>query len=415
MPKRKILVSAYACEPIKGSEPAVGWNWILQLAKHNELHVITRCNNQESIEANLPNELKHNITFHYYDTPLLFQRIKKKDKRLYLYNFLWQIGIVPFARKIIKQHQIDYTMHLTFGSIWMPTFLPILKTAFIWGPIGGCECIPKQFLKVMPLSQKIVQCMRYFLNATVILNPFILLPACRADVILARTYDTMNAIPRCFHKKTKVILETAMDNSVFEYKKEKNPTDTVRLIISARLIAIKNISMAIKALKYISQDRKWHLTIIGSGPEKDRIIRETHNDKLDEKVTIIPFMPRYEALKKIEESDIFIFPSLKEGGSWALMEAMTIGLPVICLDWAGMKMITDDKSAIRLSITNPEQMERDMAVAICKLIDNPELRGQMGYAGRERIKAVFNWESKGIFMENLFKKLEVTKGNESYQ
>ena len=42
---KTILVSAYACEPLKGSEQGVGWNWVLQLAKKNNVHVITRANN----------------------------------------------------------------------------------------------------------------------------------------------------------------------------------------------------------------------------------------------------------------------------------------------------------------------------------------------------------------------------------
>lgn len=39
---RKILISAYGCEPLKGSESGVGWNWILQMAKKNQLHIIDR-------------------------------------------------------------------------------------------------------------------------------------------------------------------------------------------------------------------------------------------------------------------------------------------------------------------------------------------------------------------------------------
>lgn len=60
------------------------------------------------------------------------------------------------------------------------------------------------------------------------------------------------------------------------------------------------------------------------------------------------------------------------------MEAMAIGLPVICLDWAGMSVTTDDECAIRLPVSNPEQMPKDMVAVIIRLIDNPELRRQMG-------------------------------------
>ena len=46
---RKILVSAYGCEPFRGSEAGVGWNWILQMARHNEMYVIARKNDKNKI------------------------------------------------------------------------------------------------------------------------------------------------------------------------------------------------------------------------------------------------------------------------------------------------------------------------------------------------------------------------------
>jgi hypothetical protein len=78
-----ILVNAYACEPLKGSEQGVGWNWVIQLAKTNKVHVITRANNRAVIERHFPNELRDNLFFYYYDTPKPILRIKKKAKGLY--------------------------------------------------------------------------------------------------------------------------------------------------------------------------------------------------------------------------------------------------------------------------------------------------------------------------------------------
>lgn len=48
--REKIFVSAYACEPYKGSEVGVGWNWVLQMSRQFELWVLTRSNNREPIE-----------------------------------------------------------------------------------------------------------------------------------------------------------------------------------------------------------------------------------------------------------------------------------------------------------------------------------------------------------------------------
>lgn len=403
---RTILISAYGCEPLKGSEAGVGWNWVIQMAQRNRLHVITRANNQASIEAHLPNELKNNIIFHYYDAPSFIRQLKKRAKRLYFYYFVWQIGIIPIVRHIIKTERIDYTMHLTFGSMWMPTFLPFFSTSFIWGPIGGGDCEPRPFLKLLPFKQKVIQSFRYVMNALSFMHPGVMFAAYRAKVILARTPNTARAIPNCFRAKVQTILETAMEDSVFEHKcVYQLNDDVVRMITTGRLLPNKNIVTAVKSLEYIPKDYRVRLTIIGSGYQRREIEETAKRIGRSQDVVIIDELPREEVLAAVEKSDIFLFPSLREGGSWSLMEAMAIGLPVICLDWAGMAIITDDNCAIRIPVSNPEQMPKDMAAAIITLIKNPGLREAMGKAGRNRIKEVYNWKTKGLFVEQLFNSL----------
>lgn len=404
---RTLLISAYGCEPLKGSESGVGWNWVLQLAKNNYLHVITRANNKEPIETYIPNELKDNIVFHYYDTTYFIRRLKKRAKGLYFYYFCWQVGIIPLARKILKKEKIDYTIHLTFGSIWMPTFLPLLCSHFIWGPVGGGDCEPKSFLKVLPLRQRFIQSFRYVMNALAFLNPGVALCSWKAVAILARTPNSAKVIPYCFRHKVHTILETAMESGVFKYKRIEHPNDnTIRLITTGRLLPNKNILTAVRALNYIPSRYHISLTIIGSGYQKKSIEYAAVKSGWRNEVNIIDELPRENVLQLVEQSDIFLFPSLREGGSWSLMEAMAIGLPVVCLNWAGMAITTDDSCAIRLPVTNPEQMPKDMAAAIVRLIDNPGLRKQMGEAGRKRIQEKFNWEVKGKFIENLLKELD---------
>ena len=407
---RTILVSAYACEPLKGSEQGVGWNWVLQMAKHNYLHVITRANNQAFIEAHLPKAVAGNITFHYYDTNKHIKRLKNKAKGLYFYYFCWQLGIISVIKKLKKEHQFDYSLHLTMGSIWMPTFLPIFKIPFIWGPIGGGEGIPKPFLKTLPFKDRIVQSLRYLFKYVIYINPLVMYPSYKAISILTRTNNTYNFIPTFFRSKTKVYLETSMESSIFENKHEHQiQKNSINLIITGRLVPFKNVISAIKALHYIPSHYDYLLTVIGSGSEERNIKEEVARLNLSTRIIFIEETTRENVLKQLSQSDIYLFPSLREGGSWALMEAMAIGLPVVCLKWSGMEIITDDASAMRLAVTNPEQLPKDMAKAICKLIDNPELRLKMGNAGRERIKNVFNWDAKGVFMEDLLNELDASK------
>lgn len=288
----------------------------------------------------------------------------------------------------------------------MPTFLPFFSTSFIWGPIGGGDCEPRPFLKLLPFKQKVIQSFRYVMNALSFMHPGVMFAAYRAKVILARTPNTARAIPNCFRAKVQTILETAMEDSVFEHKcVYQLNDDLVRMITTGRLLPNKNILTAVKSLGYIPKDYRVRLTIIGSGYQRREIEETAKRIGRSQDVVIIDELPREEVLAVVERSDIFLFPSLREGGSWSLMEAMAIGLPVICLDWAGMAIITDDNCAIRLPVSNPEQMPKDMAGAIITLIKNPGLREAMGKAGRNRIKEVYNWKTKGLFVEQLFNSL----------
>ena len=105
--KLTILLSAYACEPNKGSEPEVGWQWANALSKlgHN-VHVITRANNKVNIEKNIK---KHkNLNFIYYDLSPIFiklfsRRKKKKFFFLFLFLFLAVRNIFSF-KTILKKN-----------------------------------------------------------------------------------------------------------------------------------------------------------------------------------------------------------------------------------------------------------------------------------------------------------------------
>ena len=73
----KILLSAYACEPNKGSEPAVGWNWARTLVgQGHSVHVITRSNNRTAIEPAIERE-QLPLAVSYYDLPAWCRRWKR--------------------------------------------------------------------------------------------------------------------------------------------------------------------------------------------------------------------------------------------------------------------------------------------------------------------------------------------------
>ena len=299
-------------------------------------------------------------------------------------------------------------MHLTFGSLWMPTFLPFFKVPFIWGPLGGADGVPKAYLKELPFKQRVVQSMRYILIKTAPINPLVYFPSKAAVAIIGRTQNNVEAIPQRYRKKCHVILETAMENgNLLNERKSIQEKGCVEIISTGRLVPFKNIRMAIDVLKRIRDDGySFHYTIVGKGPEKKQIEEMVKNYHLAENIKLVGEVPRETVMEYLKMADMYLFPSLREGGSWALMEAMAAELPVVCFDWTGTGVITDDLCANRIKPTSMKQDVDCFADAVEDLINNPEKRVAYGVHARERILNVYNWDTKGRFMDKLFDDLE---------
>ena len=415
MKNRRLLVSAYGCEPAKGSEQGVGWNWVLQLAGLAELVVVTRSNNQDAIEAALPAELKTKVRFEYYDLPASVRRIKRKEKGLYPYYLLWQWGAYGRARKLLLDETFDYVMHLTFGSIWMPTFMHRLGLPFIWGPVGGGEAVPWRLIPSLPLRGRVLQYLRYCLMASFCINPLFMGVTRRARIILARTGDTAKLIPSKYNSKVRVVLETAVNEEWLAASAEPGGvTDSggpVEVTYTGRLVAFKNVALAIKSVA-IARRRgaNLRLRIVGDGPLRSALKALAINEGISEYVTFTGMIPQAEVLTTLLDTDIYLLPSLREGGVWSLMEAMALGLPAVCVNTSGMSVIADTKSAILVAPHSQQQMIEDFSLALQNLEESPELRQELGRQARLRVETHFRWQHKGDFMAKLFNEMEMGEG-----
>lgn len=410
MNRKTFLVSAYGCEPFRGSEAGVGWNWILQMARCCDLHVIARSNDKKKIELNLPQDLSEHIVFHYYDCSFLM-RFKHGNRGLYFYYFFWQLGILRIAKEIIRHYQIDYTMHLTFGSYWMPTFLPFLQKPFIYGPMGGGDVVPISLMAALPFKEKLNRLLAIALVRTSYLNPLVVFPCKKASVILCRTENNRLVIPKRYRHKARIILETAIEDEVIDYGVNNHSrikdSANVKIIMSGRLIPLKNVEMGLRAFASVHKVMpNVELCIVGDGPCMGNLRKSAAKLGLAELVTFAGRLERKEALFQMRNSDIFLFPSLKEGGSWALLEGMSVGLPVVCLDWTGMHDIMTPECGFMISPGTYKQTLASMTEALSLLVSDSQLRRQMGNAAHMRVASCFRWESKGQFFKDLMSELE---------
>lgn len=410
MTTRRLLVSAYGCEPGKGSEQGVGWNWVLQLARLAELIVVTRANNRNAIEAALPEDLTERIRFVYYDLPEHLRGFKRRERGLYLYYLLWQWGAYRAMRREIARQPVDYAMHLTFGSVWMPTFMHRLPVPFIWGPVGGGEAVPWSLIPTLPPKGRVMQYARYLLMASFALNPLVTGVTRKARVILVRTGDTAKLFSPRHVAKTRVMLETAAAEDWFgrgSSDDRKGSGGPLQVIFTGRLVAFKNLDLAIRAVAAARRrGADIHFTLVGEGPLQEALIRRVEAEEIGDAVTFAGRCTQTEVLNRLAASDVYLFPSLREGGTWSLMEAMAVGLPSVCVNTSGMAVIADPSCARLIDVDTSARMVDAFADALFELAAHPDLRREMGANARRRLEKEFRWEQKAAFMEKLFEDLE---------
>jgi glycosyltransferase involved in cell wall biosynthesis len=115
-------------------------------------------------------------------------------------------------------------------------------------------------------------------------------------------------------------------------------------------------------------------------------------------------MDRQSLMQKYQEASVFLFPS-HEGAGMVIAEALSFGLPIICLENDGPgQYITD-----AVGITIPEQSYTDTLInlkqALFKLYRNPPLAKTMSEQARKHYEKKFSWESKGIYLQQIYNSL----------
>ncbi|MEJ2697184.1 MAG: glycosyltransferase family 4 protein [Candidatus Sulfobium sp.] len=406
MKRLKVLVSAYACEPDKGSEPGVGWNWVNQIARFCETWVITRENNRNSIEAAMTKGHRPDLHFVYYDLPSWMSFWKRGPKRMHLYYLLWQAAIWKIARELHGREKFHLVHHITFGSIFLPTFLPMFPVPFIWGPLGGAERVPRTFRRTWRVRPRLKEAFRDLLVKTLRANPLFLLACRKAVVIFSKTEESACRIPVQYRAKVAV----ATDVGVFlhSFSGAASGTDSQQVLMVGSLEAWRGFDLAIRAFAAVAGEfTELRLVIVGDGAERARLAQLCHGLGIEDKVLFAGKVSQAEYRDYLAESAIVMNPCMKEGGVTVLFDALLSGKPVICLDVAGSSQIVTDECGMRVRLSTPEVTVAGLGKALATLASDRILRERMGEAGRILVSRQHGWDRKGEFIRRAYEGIEL--------
>ncbi|BAY48393.1 group 1 glycosyl transferase [Scytonema sp. HK-05] len=403
----KILMSAYSCEPGKGSEPGVGWNFVRAVAKYHDVWVLTRPDEgREVIEAELARNPIPNLHFIYFTLPIWGGGWKWKFGAMQLHYYLWQIQAYFVARRLHRQIGFDLAHHVTFVKYSRPSFLCLLPIPFIWGPVGGGEFAPRAFWQDFSLSNKIHETVRMLACWVFESDPFARLTAQRSVLAKATTEDTAARVRKMGARNVQVYSESGLPREEIARLAQcsMSSDSQVRFASVGRLLHWKGFHLGLRAFAQakLPDAEYW---VFGDGPEKKRL--QCLADKLGiaQQVKFWNKLPREETLRKLGECTALVHPSLHDSGGWVCLEAMAAGRPVLCLDLGGPAVQVTEQTGFKVPAHTPEQAVRDLSKGMVSLAKDSDLRVRMGEAGRRRVSEMFDWEVKASHLAQLYEEI----------
>jgi len=378
MQSLKILYSAYACEPDRGSEPGIGWHWALETARlGHEVWVLTRANNRPVIEqAAAGHALPAALHFAYYDLPAWARFWKRGGHGVHLYYLLWQWGAAKAARELHERQNFTAVHHITFGVMRHPIFMDRLGIPCIVGPVGGGERAPLALRRHYPFGELCKTVLRDGANLFARFDPWVRRMYREASLILAKTPQTMNWLARPYRAKAECMLEIGIARVSEEEMPRARAPGQLRMLFVGRFIPFKGMGLGLRALAQLRERGiDAQLTMIGQGPLLAHWQGLAREMGAADAVAWVPWMSQADLLGAYRDYDLLLFPSLNDSSGNVVLEALANGLPVVCLDLGGPAQIANAACGRVVAIAGKDeaQVVAGLADALEEIARDPAL------------------------------------------
>ena len=347
----KLLISAYASAPNQGSEHAVGWNWVTQAHRlgHEVWALASPAHRQSILAACKKDDKLTGIHWIFPEVPFWKLPDGKDAKWERTHNLLWQLEASRAGRNLVRSVVFDAVHHLTWAGIRAPTFLGRLGVPLIIGPIGGGETSPRRMRKVLRLKARLTETIRDLSNATITLNPIVRDGLKQATVIYVKTPETRALLSPGMQEKCAIFPELTITSEQIGKSRGNRPMQP-RLLFAGRLLYWKGVHIALEAFALLrAQMPAARMTIIGHGPEEHRLRTMAADLNVDSGVDFLDWQTQTRLFEIYDSHDLLVFPSLHDSGGTVVLEALSRGLPAMCLDLGGPRQIVTAESGIVIS------------------------------------------------------------------
>jgi len=164
------------------------------------------------------------------------------------------------------------------------------------------------------------------------------------------------------------------------------------VVVTSADVPLKGLSVLLEALPKIRVEREdAHVVCVGKAREGGAAARQVSELGLTDVVTFRSNLEQSDLVDLLRSAEVAVVPSLYEGFSLPAVEEMSCGLPLVATTAGALPEVTGPDGEAALTV--PPGNADAMAVAISRLLDDPELRARLGAGGRRRVEERFSWRA----------------------
>jgi glycosyltransferase involved in cell wall biosynthesis len=370
----RVLMSALACEPGRGSELEVGFRAMLAAARRHEVWVLTNADGIPSIATAIAGTQEaariHLEGIEFGLDERAFSRLTAASFQWYYDR--WQRRAAARALELDRQVDFDVVHHVTLASYWTRAAAAIVDKPLVWGPVGGGVETPWRLIPELGLRGLGEDLGRLMIRRPMGRIGPARIPQRQAGVVFAQNKATAD---RLRSRGDLVILSNATVIDLGNIRPSGPRNKDIYLV--GRLVPWKAPILAVRTMRYV-RDEDCMLRICGDGPERRRLERAARRWGVRDRVSFDGWFPRDVLLERIASAGALIHPALHEEAGLCVAEALAIGTPVVCLDRGGPPAILREwpgTGSVAVEPADATSTARAMAAAVDNFLANPpELR-----------------------------------------
>lgn len=300
-----------------------------------------------------------------------------------LYSLAYALEAMMVARWMDKRHHSHLHAHFgTVGStvgVLVKAYSGCTLSVTIHGP-DEFDDVPGQHLVLKMERADHVICISQFARSQLMrLSP----PHCWPKMQVCRLgVDTQHFVP---HATTRA----------------PGPT---RLLSVGRLAPAKGQLVMVQACAHLkAQGAEFHLTVVGDGPDRQRLQQAVQDARLSDCVTFTGALNTAEVHRQLQQADAFVLPSLAEGIPVVLMEAMASGVPCVTTPVNGIpELVRHDVNGL---LATPGDVDA-LSTQLGRMVADQALRARLGQAARQMVCEHYDTHRNVDGLSHLFSAME---------